>query len=296
VTARTRGATADVPLEVRLHLGRAAVQTIADASGVDLLHIKGDAVDPVVRPSRNPGTDIDVMVRPDQIDVMDRALREHAWQLYTTFQNGSPFGHAQTYLHQGWGYLDMHRRFPGIRLDPARAFDRLWRERGWMDFAGVACPVPTVPAQSAILLLNAARGRGGAPFDVQRLWTDATPEKRAAIAAEIDALDARLAWDAAVGDLERHRGDREYLLWRAVSRGGTRAEEWWGRVVAQPSMRARVAVAAHLLLVNREHLALRLGREPKRREIVAEFLARPLRGIRESSARFVRRDATRRRG
>jgi hypothetical protein len=296
VTARTRAATADVPLEVRLHLGRAAVQTLADSAEIELLHIKGDAVDPQVRPSANPGSDIDVMVDPEQVDEMDRLLRDHGWQLYTTFENGSPFGHAQTYLHPLWGYTDLHRRFPGIRLDPVSAFARLWGARGSIEFAGVPCPVPSVPAQSAILLLNAARGRAGAAPDVRRLWTDASPDRRAAIEAETDALQARLAWDAAVGDLERHRGDREYLLWRAVSQGGTRADEWWGRVVAQPTMRGRVAVIARLLQVNREHLALRLGREPRRREVIAEFLARPLRGIRESLARFVHRDATRWRG
>ena len=295
VAASTPDAMVDVPLGVRLHLGRAAAQTLANASGIDLLHIKGDAVDPAVRPSGDPGSDIDVMVRPDQVDVMDRVLRDHDWQLYTTFENGSPFGHAQTYLHELWGYIDLHRRFPGIRLDPAEAFDRLWRARGSIDFAGVACPVPSVPAQSAILLLNAARGRAGASFDVSRLWTDASTETRSTIESEVDALDARLAWDAAVGDIERHRGDREYRLWHAVSRGGTRAEEWWGRVLAQPTWGARIAMMLRLLLVNVEHLALRLGHEPKRREIVAEFFARPLRGIRESFGQMVRRHATGRR-
>ncbi len=287
--------TIEVPLEVRLHLGRAAVQTLAQTSGIELLHIKGDAVDPTVRPPGNPGSDIDVIVRPDQILAMDRVLRDHDWQLYTTFENGSPFGHAQTYLHPMWGYIDLHRRFPGIRLDPTQAFARLWRARESIDFAGIPCPVPSVPAQSAILILNAARGRAGASFDVRRLWTDASPESRSAIDSEIDALDARLARDAAVGDIERHRGDREYRLWRAVSRGGTRAEEWWGRVLAQPTVGTRVAMIARLPLVNVEHLAHRLGRVPNRREIVAEFFARPLRGGRESLTRLVRRAKTGRR-
>jgi hypothetical protein len=151
--------------------------------------------------------------------------------------------------------------------------------------------VPSVPAQSAILILNAARARPGSSYDVRRLWTDASPEAASAIESEIDALDARLAWDAAVGDLERHRGDREYRLWRAVSRGGTRAEEWWGRVLAQPTTATRAAMIARLLLVNVEHLAHRLGHAPRKREIVAEFFARPLRGLRESVVRRARRAA-----
>ena len=53
-----------IPLGVRLRLGRAAIQTIADQSGADILHIKGDAVDPSLRPRSRVGTDIDVLVRP----------------------------------------------------------------------------------------------------------------------------------------------------------------------------------------------------------------------------------------
>ena len=40
-----------VPLEVRMLLGRAAVQVIAADAGADLLHIKGNAVDKALRPS-----------------------------------------------------------------------------------------------------------------------------------------------------------------------------------------------------------------------------------------------------
>lgn len=266
-----------VPLSVRLHFGRAAVQTIANRSGIDLLHIKGDAVDATVRPIAHVGSDIDVMVRPSQVDMLDRLLRQHDWRIYSTFEHGSPFGHAQTYHHALWGYLDVHRFFPGIHLPPARAFARLWQERESLDFGGVACPVPSVPAQSAILILNAARA-SGASEDVRRLWTDATADQLISVEAEIDALDARLAWDAALGNVERHRGERGYVLWRTVSRGGTRAEEWWGRIVGQPTISRRMAILLRAPLVNVEHLGLRLGHKPSARDVGREFFARPVRG------------------
>ena len=41
-----------VPLSVRLRFGHAAVQRLAEQIGVDLLHIKGVAVDRELRPSR----------------------------------------------------------------------------------------------------------------------------------------------------------------------------------------------------------------------------------------------------
>ena len=111
-----------VPLPVRLRFGHAAVQHLAGEIGVDLLHIKGAAVDPSLRPGGYAGSDVDVLVRPDHVARLDRAMRQHGWRLYSTFEYGSPFGHAQTYIHDAWGYTDLHRFFPGIRLEPEGAF------------------------------------------------------------------------------------------------------------------------------------------------------------------------------
>lgn len=268
-----------IPLDVRLILGRAAIQTLAGRAGIDLLHIKGDALDPTVYPDRPAGTDIDVLVRPAQVDAMGAALLASGWRLYSTFEHGSPFGHAQTYLHDTWGYLDLHRRFPGIGLDPAAAFTRLWAHRDAIRYAGVACPVPSPAAQAAILVLNAARTNRRSDLDAA--WTRATPSQRAGIGAEIDALDARLAFDTAFGRLADHRGERDYRLWKAVSQRGGRLEEWWGRVVAAPTFAGRVRVALRAPAVNLTHLEHRLGRRPTRADVVREFFARPVRGVRE---------------
>jgi hypothetical protein len=277
-----------VPLSIRLHLGRAAVQTIADRASIDLLHIKGDAVDPRLRPILRPGTDIDILVRPSHLARLDRELRAFGWQVYSTFENGSPFGHAQTYRHETWGFVDVHRLFPGIGLDPASAFARLWSERESMLFGGVSCPVPTVAAQAAILVLNAARMRGTHPRDLGPTWSDASPTDREELLAQIEALDARLAFDAAFGRLDDHRGASEYRLWKAVSQGGGRVEEWWGRVLAARGLAARIRVIGRVPLVNVEHLEHELGRPPTRLEVVREFFARPLRGLRELRRRSLR--------
>ena len=124
-----------VPLAVRLLLGRAAVQVIAGDVAADVLHIKGNAVDASLRPREAPGSDIDVMVRPEHVPRLHDALLQHGWVVYSSFVYGSPFGHAQTYRHPDWGYLDLHRMFPGIRLEPERAFDVLWQDRAERDFA-----------------------------------------------------------------------------------------------------------------------------------------------------------------
>lgn len=277
--------SAQVPLAVRLHFGRAAVQTIADGLGVDLLHIKGDTVDPMLRPGRPAGSDVDVLVRPAHVAVLDSALRRHGWIVYSTFRGGSPFGHAQTYRHDVWGYLDLHRFFPGIEVDPAAAFSRLWRDRGRRDFAGVECAVPGVPAQAVILAVNSARAGAWARADVGGMWTDAGPRLRAAIDREVRALDARLAFDAAFGDIERHRGEPGYRLWKAVSGHGGRFEEWWGRLRASRGIHEAIGIIVLAPQVNTEALSHRLGRAPTPGEVVGEFFRRPLRGILETVRR-----------
>jgi Uncharacterised nucleotidyltransferase len=282
-----------VPLSVRLRFGHAAVQHLADEIGVDLLHIKGMAVDPELRLSMQRGSDVDVMVRPEHVARLDRALREHGWRLYSTFEFGSPFGHAQTYQHDSWGYIDIHRFFPGIRLAPTRAFDRLWADRATRAIAGVGCPVPSLPAQALLLILNAGRSRATDRPDVMVAWRDATDERQGQIEALVADLDAPVAFSAAVGGLERHRGERDYRLWKITSEGGSRSEEWWARVRAAPTIAAAVRVIARAPLVNVDHLAHRLGRQPTRFEIVTEFFARPARAVGEAGRALRRRGAQR---
>lgn len=270
-----------IPLSVRLRIGRAAVQTIAGRAGVDVLHIKGDAVDPSLRPDVQGGTDIDVLIRPAHVPAMDRALRAYGWTLYSTFANGSPFAHAQTYTHPVWGYVDVHRLFPGIGREAGSAFELLWRDRGSAVFAETDCAVPSVTAQATVLVLNAARGRSDALEDLRRVWFDADEHARARIDALVTELDARTAFDAAIGQLERHRGERDYRLWKAVSENGTRLAEWRGRLAAARTLRARVLLVAKAPLVNTEHLAHELGRRPRAGDVLVEFFARPARGVRE---------------
>ncbi len=270
-----------IPLPVRLRLGRAAAQTVATQVGADVLHIKGDAVDPSLRPHASTGSDVDLLVRPSHVAKLDEALRAEGWKVYSTFDLGSPFGHAQTYEHDTWGYLDLHRSFPGIRIDADAAFDLLSRGGQVLSFAGVDCPVPVVEAQAAILVLNVARAQERRGSELDRIWTDAGEDRRQAIIALCDELDARVALAAAIGELDRYRDDHDYRLWRAITRGGGRVEEWWGRVRAAPTTGDAVRIALRAPLVNREQLTHRLGRPPRVSEVVLEFFARFARAARE---------------
>lgn len=272
-----------VPLDVRLHFGRAAVQVVADRIGAAVLHIKGDAVDPSLRPP-NVGTDVDILVRPADVGPLDRAIRREGWRLYSTFAYGSPFGHAQTYLHETWGYLDLHRSFPGIRLDPSSAFDVLDREGSLIDVVGIPCRVPGIEAQAVLLLLNAARAAGRGNADVAWIWGRASPGDRDRLLRLADELGARVALAAATGDLEQYRGAREYALWKSISDGSSRSAEWWGRIRAASSLRDALAVVARAPRVNIERLTHDLGRAPTRGEVLREFFHRQRRAVAEMRA------------
>lgn len=276
------GSEVNVPRAVRLRFGHAAIQLVADSIGVDLLHIKGAAVDPSLRPGGYAGNDVDVLVRPAHVRALDVAMRRHGWRLYSTFEWGSPFGHAQTYMHDAWGFIDIHRFFPGIRLSPDRAFERLWGDSYSIRIAGFGCRVPSVPAQAVLLVLNAARSRTRAMSDVQVAWEEATPERRLEMRALVADLDAPVAFAAANGELERYRGERDFDLWRIASRGGSRSAEWWARVRAAPNLVAAARIVLRAPMVNVDHLSHRLGRPPTWGDILVEFFRRPAHALSEA--------------
>lgn len=265
----------------------AACQAVADAHRIDLLHIKGPAVDPSI-PRPNRGTDADVLVRPEHVAAFLGALALHGWHTVTTFDSGSPFGHAATLRHEEWGYVDVHRHFPGITVPATRAFDVLWASRGVLPIASRPCPVPATTAQRVLLVLNAARSSGRKQDDVETAWRHACPEEQAAVRTLVGELGADVAFAAGIGELERFSGVREYDLWRVSSQGGTRVEEWLARAKAAPDPYSSVRVLLRAVSVNTDHLRAVLGRPPTRREVAHEFFARPLRGLVE--LRRVRRD------
>ncbi|HEY6533983.1 MAG TPA: hypothetical protein VIY72_16865 [Acidimicrobiales bacterium] len=248
---------------------------MADSVDVELLHIKGAALDPTLADPRRAGTDADVLVRPHHIPTFVRTLQRHGWQVHSRFETGSPFGHAVTLAHPTWGYADVHRRFPGITRPDDEAFDRLWRDRGSRTISGVDCDVPGLVAQRLILVLNSARGASHRTADLDAAWTSASTSERGEVRALVGALGAEVAFAAGIGELEHYRGRRDYDLWRITAEGGaSRTAEWLARLRAAPSTRARLRLALRAPLVNTDHLAVQLRRTPNRREVARAFLRR----------------------
>jgi len=276
-----------VPTWVRLTLAHAAVQSLADAHGIDLLHIKGLALDPTLVWEGRSSTDVDVLVRPEHVRPFLRLLVAQGWRVATSFEAGSAFEHSTTLWHDQWEHLDLHRTFPGVDRDPSRSFELIWKQRQQHTIAGVPCQVPSVPAQALLLLLHAARaaGDGRARQDIRHVWGEATPELRRAVEQLVVELQATVAFSVILGELDQHRNAPEYALWKVWSEGGTRVDEWRARVRAAPTLRKKLQVAVRSILVNVEHLEHLRGGPVTRAEVVAEFFARPVRGVREELQR-----------
>ena len=270
-----------VPLQVRLEMAHASLQWLAESEHLRLLHIKGVAVDERLRWPGRQGSDADVLVSARDADALLAALLRQGWSLASDFRHGSSFEHAAALRHVQLGWADVHRYYPGFGGDPDTVFDRLWNEHETTMLAGVACPVPNLPAQALVLILHAARSPRSATAerDIEVCWRTATPELRAGIEDLVERLDAEVGFAAAVGDLDAYRDRPEYALWSVAAHGGSRLEEWRARISVAPTWRAKAAVLLRAPLVNTEHLAMVLWRPPTRVEVVREFFARPWRGV-----------------
>lgn len=271
-----------VALDARIELCHAALQHLADRHEVDLLHLKGLAFRPRWRSRAGGGSDADVLVRPSHVRRFLRAIEAAGWHRRSRFHTGSPFGHAQTYWHDHLGYADVHRFFPGMAADEG-TFDVLWAGRDETALAAVGCPVPDEPAQALIFMLNETRN-GPGPVPAARLADlDGTPLGEA-VAALVPRVGAQVAHAAATGRLDDVRDRREHDLWRAITTGSGRVEEWRARVKAQPRFGGKVLTVLRAPLVNTEHLTNIRGRRPSPGEIATEFVHRARRAVVEVRA------------
>ncbi len=261
--------TGDVPLSVRVHLGHAAVEVIALDAGVDLLHIKGPALLPDLRAKDRGSSDVDVLVAPGHVDRFERALALHGWERRSGYASGSAFQHASNWFHDSWGYVDVHARWPGPQVGAEEVYAAFAEGGHRQEIAHVACRVPNRVAQILILVLHAARSHGASP-DIELAWNRLAPEEQDAVRALADALRARTAFAAGIGELDSVGDDPTAALWRYYSQsGGGRLGEWRARWRAAATLRERLDVVASALVVNRDHLRMELGHVPSRRELAA---------------------------
>ncbi len=280
-----------IDLQARVQLAHAAVQALAEKHAVDLLHVKGPALHASLSRPERTSSDADVLVRPAQVTAFTGLLRDHGWRRVTDFANGSAFEHAANYHHDHWGYVDVHRVFPGMSREPDEAFELLWSDRIETWIAHRPCPVPGLLDQSLILCLHAARSMGGprAEQDLEAAWHTGDDARRRWLRERAHELGADVALAAALDELDQYPDDRTTALWRFYSHGGSRIDEWLARIKAAPTRRARVAVAVRGLGVNRDYAAMELGHQPSRRELVGIFFGRFGTAFRQLASRMTSR-------
>lgn len=268
-----------VPVLLRVHLAHATVQAIADEAGVDVLHIKGPAVAPSLRPEGRASVDADVLVRPAQLASLQAGLQRHGWQQVTKLRSGGLVEHSTNWYHPELGQLDVHVRFPGIQVEAGRAFDVLWRGRGTQQIAHRACVVPGVVAHRLILLLHAARDLERYASDVDLAWEQASEDERTQLKRLAQEMRAEVALAAATGRLEAYRDRPEYALWRLYS-DGTVTTAGFRRVIAEvraapdgidrPRLRVTRYVL-HALVFMPRRLASQSGNKASWREIGSAY-------------------------
>ncbi|WP_353953341.1 nucleotidyltransferase family protein [Knoellia sp. S7-12] len=286
---------ATMPWSVGIRFSHAALQALADDHDVDLLHIKGPAVDDTLGGGTRQSIDADVLVRPTHVDRLIAAMHSHGWTTQFLFEDGSAFEHASTLVHPFLAPVDVHRRFPGMDGDPAAAFDRLWNDRHVTDLAGMPCAVPSVTAQRLVLIVHAARGGRLPHADIERSWTSSTPDEREAVIALAANIGAGVALAAGTGRLDEFVGQPGHELWRVLSTGErSRAKIWAARVRSAPTKRAAVRTAIRLIVPNRHRMQTSLGRAPTTREVATAYVASARSGGRELAG-FLRSVASERR-
>lgn len=263
-----------MPWTVGIRFSHAALQVLADDHDVDLLHIKGPAVDEALLGGARQSIDADVLVRPAHVDRLIAAMHEHGWRTQYRFEDGSAFEHASTQVHPVLAPVDVHRRFPGIDADAGAAFERLWSDRHLTDLAGMPCAVPSVAAQRLLLILHAARAGRLTHGDITRSWGKASEGERAEVAQVAVDVGATVALAAGTGHLDDFVGVRGYELWKVLSTGdGSRARLWVARVKAAPTKRAAVRTAVRLIVPNRHRMEAGLGRPPTAGEVISAYAA-----------------------
>ncbi|MEI2779516.1 MAG: nucleotidyltransferase family protein [Tetrasphaera sp.] len=273
-----------VPDMVRAAFGHVALQEVAETAGVDLLHVKGPALDSALSWAGRTSSDADVLVRPRHLVRLLTAVSGVGWRQYDTFAASSAFSHAITFHHDWWGYADIHRLVPGFRVAPEEAFDYLWHRRETTHIAGRPCPVPDRAAQALVLLLHAARSRNPSKGeqDLDQAWFAQRPDFRDEVRRTAAILDAQMPLAVALDDdVDAYWDDPDLDLWMVLSSGGSRLREWKARIKGSHGMRGKAATVAKSVVVNTDHLAIMLGRTPTAQDVAKEVVARVARGVAE---------------
>ncbi|CAH0310911.1 hypothetical protein SRABI128_04510 [Microbacterium sp. Bi128] len=140
-------------------LATALVDHVAASAGVPVLFIKGPAATMMGLRAHHVSADVDVLVRPEDLDRMAELLGLRGWlERPPGAAVVRRYAHSKTLYHPQWNCdIDVHDRFPGMEASPGSAFDTLWRDRQYLVMATRSVPVPSIPAAVIIQALHSLR-------------------------------------------------------------------------------------------------------------------------------------------
>lgn len=265
----------EVPLKARIHLSHAYFQKLTERNAIDILHIKGYAFGSDCYVAGRHSSDVDVLVRPSDVDRFMYLLVEDGWKIVTTFESGSIFNHASTVYHPMWGLADIHRYFPGLGYDDqAKAFEQLWSNRRYKEISHVPCAVPSLLDSRLLVVIHDGRNLAAGRTDTAYLRSFLSEDDWDQMRSRAQELEAELAFDAALSQIDMHRGEPYYLLWKSMSEDVPPYIGWLGRLQREKSLAGKAKVLKNIFIVNNDHLAMELGHQPSRAEVRAKFYGR----------------------
>ncbi|APF40457.1 nucleotidyltransferase family protein [Neomicrococcus aestuarii] len=264
-----------LPLEVRVRMTHALIAVICRENGIDVLHIKGhSAPDGFYRPNRT-SSDADILVRPTQAKLLVSLLTANGWKTVTTFESGSIFQHATALWHTVWGYVDIHRSFPGISIHPDEAFQEFWSRRSSKSIAQQQCNVPDSVDHALLIAIHAARDPSRGNSDVEYLKLRLEDEWQKVVARSTEMRAETPFAIATQRTLPANvESSRDFLLWRALANGDDRLALLQGRLAAANGMFPKAKILASIFIANRDHLHMQLQRPPRWSDYVLEFKSR----------------------
>ncbi|MET3949196.1 nucleotidyltransferase family protein [Arthrobacter sp. UYEF36] len=209
-------------------LATALVDYVAASAGLQALFIKGPGATMMGLRENHVSADVDVLVRPDDLDKMVELLGGRGWlERPSGVSVVRRYSHSRTLYHPQWNCdIDVHDRFPGMEAPPDGAFYTLWRDRQLLVMATRSVPVPSIPAAVIFQALHSLRAMDDArhqrEYSGLLQWVDASKHR------DIVDLSVELQATAALKPLLSDLGIADL-----PDRQGTVSEEWRHRTSVQ---------------------------------------------------------------
>ncbi|AOT02267.1 nucleotidyltransferase family protein [Arthrobacter sp. U41] len=202
-------------------LATALVDYVAASAGLQVLFIKGPAATMMGLRENHVSADVDVLVRPDQLDKMVELLGARGWlERQSGVSVVRQYLHSRTLYHPQWNCdIDVHDRFPGMEAPREKAFETLWRDRQYLVLATRTIHVPSIPAAVIFQALHSLRAMDDPRH--QREYSGLLQRVDATLHQDIVDLSAELESTAALKPFLDDLGMADLPV-----RQGTVSEEW----------------------------------------------------------------------